>query len=84
MIKLSNRVLHFAVPYASIWNPMTGFCQWSVNGSDVQSTYRDLLSLISLSICCVAPTYEACSTAKFKMGRTENIRAATMEAKLAG
>ena len=30
-----------------------------------------------------APTYEACSIAKFKRGRTENIRAATMETKLA-
>jgi len=30
-----------------------------------------------------APTYEACSTAKFKCGRTENIRAATMETKIA-
>lgn len=31
-----------------------------------------------------SPTYEACSTVRFKMGRTENIRAATMETKLAG
>lgn len=30
-----------------------------------------------------APTYEACSIAKFRKGRTENIRAATMETKLA-
>lgn len=30
---------------------------------------------------CVVPTYESCSTAAFKYGRTETIRSCTMETK---